>query len=245
MRALIIIPARLNSKAIPEKNMKLFCGKPLIYWAINVALESDIGTVCVSTDCEKIRNYALSLGAEAPFLRPDILAMDDTPTEPVLIHALKHYATKSKAHSNLILLQPTSPFRKSADIIDAYKALTDNGDVTSVFSVRRAIANSNPDWMIVRSDDNKLTKFNGESLLKMNTRRQDLPEVFIRNDYVYALKSRNLTFDRTPNLYGRNPQLLISDDDRIDIDINTPIDWVMAETLFEREINDRKNKPII
>jgi len=92
---LILITARKNSKSIKNKNIKLFCGKPLIYWTIKVALQSNLGRVCVSTDCNKIKNYALSLGADVPFLRPKNIAQDKTPSELVIEHALNFYKKKN------------------------------------------------------------------------------------------------------------------------------------------------------
>ena len=93
-RNLMIIPARKGSKSIKNKNMRLFCGKPLIYWTIKLALKSNLGTVCVSTDCKRIKKYASSLGAETPFLRPKDIARDNTPVEPVINHAINFYKKK-------------------------------------------------------------------------------------------------------------------------------------------------------
>jgi len=237
MGNVIIIPARGGSKSIVNKNMKIFCGKPLLYWAIKVARESGLGTVCVSTDSEDIRSYALSEGADVPFLRPTALAEDATPTEPVLIHAHEYYVGKGINFENILLLQPTSPFRKVEDLKQAYLQLISESSLTCVFSAREAIANENPHWMIVRGQNGNVTKFNGDSLLKMNTRRQDLPKVYIRNDYVYCFKSKNL-YEQVPNLYGMSPDLLVAGSDRVDVDINTQRDWVIAEAVFEKVLLD-------
>ena len=231
MTTLMVIPARKGSKSIPSKNIKLFCGKPLIYWTIKIAIESEIGPVCVTTDSEEIRSIALSQGALAPFLRPEHLATDSTATEPVLVHAYEYFTSNGMNISSLMLLTPTSPFRRLEDLKDARKLFVSSEGCSSVISVREAIANENPHWMLKVNGDNSITKFTGEPLTQMNTRRQDLPKVYIRNDYVYILKYQNL-YEKISNLYGPKPHLMISSEDRLDIDINTARDWLIAETLF-------------
>ena len=86
-----IIPARVGSKRIHKKNIKLFCGKPMITYPIKTALDSKIfDKVVVSTDSEEIAEVARISGAEVPFLRPKSLANDDTATIPVINHAIKN-----------------------------------------------------------------------------------------------------------------------------------------------------------
>ena len=83
MSTVALIPARGGSKGIPRKNIKNFCSKPLIFWSIKIALESQfIDRVIVSTEDEEIANIAKSFSAEVPFLRPSDLARDNTPELP-------------------------------------------------------------------------------------------------------------------------------------------------------------------
>ena len=112
MTYLAIIPARGGSKGVPGKNIREISGKPLIAWSIEAALGLDDVTVVVSTDSEEIAAVAASHGAEVPFLRPAALATDTMATEPVLLHALDHYAAEGRTFDAVILLQPTSPFRR-------------------------------------------------------------------------------------------------------------------------------------
>lgn len=232
MTTLIVIPARKGSKSIPSKNMRLFCGKPLIYWTIKLALESDIGPVCVTTDCEEIRSFSVSQGALAPFLRPEQLATDSTAIEPVLTHAYESFSSDcGLSISSLMLLLPTSPFRRQEDLSEAKKIFVSSEGCTSVFSVRETIANENPHWMLKVAEDNSITKFTGEPLTQLSARRQDLPKVYIKNDYVFMFRYQNL-YENVSNIYGPKPRLLISGEDRLDVDINTTRDWLMAEALF-------------
>lgn len=112
MRYLAIIPARGGSKGVPGKNIREIGGKPLIAWSIDQTKGvQGIEHIVVSTDSEEIADVACRYGAEVPFMRPAELASDTTATEPVLLHALEHYAEKGYEPDAVILLQPTSPLR--------------------------------------------------------------------------------------------------------------------------------------
>ena len=91
MKNIALIPARGGSKGIPRKNIKLFCSRPLIYWTINAALESDfIDRVIVSTEDEEIADIARSFSAEVPFIRPAELAADNSKGIDTVLHALNN-----------------------------------------------------------------------------------------------------------------------------------------------------------
>lgn len=116
MSIIAIIPARGGSKGIPNKNMRLINGKPLIEWSIVQALaDPKIDRVLVSTDSVDIAQIAVNAGAEVPALRPEDLAEDATPTEPVLIHAVENWC-QAKPSDVVMLLQPTSPLRLPGSI---------------------------------------------------------------------------------------------------------------------------------
>ena len=236
---LIVIPARKGSQSILSKNMRLFCGKPLIHWTIDLALRSQLGQVCVSTDCEEIKAYALSLGAQVPFLRPDDLSQSTTAIEPVLVHAYEFYSKILKQDiRSMMLLLPTSPFRELDDLIQANALFRSSDEFSAVFTVHEAIANQNPHWML-KLDQGKVVKFTGEPLTQLNSRRQDLPKVYIKNDFVFQFKPEVL-FENPSNLYGKNPQLLITSENRLDVDINSEKDWKIAELLFEHLLSERR-----
>ena len=100
---LCVIPARGGSKRIPKKNIRLFCGKPIIEWSIKAALSSKcFDKVIVSTDCEEISSLSKKIGAEVPFLRPKSLSDDYTPTIPVINHAIE-YMQKNQMYHLIIL----------------------------------------------------------------------------------------------------------------------------------------------
>lgn len=119
---LILIPARGGSKGIPRKNIRDIAGKPLIAWSIEQARTCPtVDRTIVSTDSQAIADTALKHGAEVPFLRPAELAQDATPTEPVLVHAVKELARSGYEPDAVILLQPTSPHRRPDSLARAIR----------------------------------------------------------------------------------------------------------------------------
>jgi CMP-N-acetylneuraminic acid synthetase len=112
-----IIPARGGSKRIPRKNIKAFCGQPMIAYAIKAAQNSDLFEhVLVSTDDAEIQNIANSLGAETPFVRPAELANDFTATVPVVAHAIQACETLGWQFSNVCCIYPGVPFIEVEDL---------------------------------------------------------------------------------------------------------------------------------
>lgn len=135
MECLAVIPARGGSKGVPQKNIHLLCGKPLIAWTVEQALASRrIGRVIVSTDDSLIAETARAHGALVPFMRPPQLANDSTPTEPVLLHALAELEQTGYKPDAVVLLQATSPARRP-DAIDRAIEHFEREDADSLVSV--------------------------------------------------------------------------------------------------------------
>jgi CMP-N-acetylneuraminic acid synthetase len=113
-KVIAIIPARGGSKGLPRKNVLQIGGRPLIAYTIDAARRApQVGRIIVSTDDEEIAGAARTAGAEVPFMRPADLARDDTPTEPVLQHALAHVETVEGQRVDIVVfLQPTDVFRQ-------------------------------------------------------------------------------------------------------------------------------------
>ena len=135
-----LIPARSGSKGIPHKNIKLFCGKPLIQWTIEAALNSiNVDRVIVSTDDNGYASIAKELGAEVPFIRPSRLARDDSSSISMILHALNQIPKADE----LLLLQPTSPLRTTEDI-DSIISLWRSKSNDAVISI--SDASIHPSW---------------------------------------------------------------------------------------------------
>ncbi len=134
MTILAIIPARGGSKGIKNKNLRLVHQKPLIEWSILQALASPhIDRVIVSTDSEAIAEVSRQAGADVPALRPDHLAQDETPTEPVMLHALEAWGQLDDSDA-VMLLQPTSPLRLPGSLDKAIRQFREE-DADSLLSV--------------------------------------------------------------------------------------------------------------
>lgn len=223
MRILGVIPARGGSKGVPGKNIKLLGNKPLLAYTASVALACPLlSTVVLSTDDEKIAAVGRDLGLEVPFLRPNDLAEDRTPTLPVILHALAYYESMGEYFDAVCLLQVTSPFRppglieKSIEIFIKAKA-------DALVSVLQVPETYNPHWTFEANPEGFLKIATGEN--KLISRRQDLPEAFHRDGSIYITATETL---KTNSLYGQKLAYVINDSHYY-INIDTMEDWEAAE----------------
>ena len=233
MKILGLIPARGGSKGIPGKNIKLLGGKPLIQYAIQEALKCKlIDKVVVSTDSKKIADISLSLGAEVPFIRPAHLADDCSPTIDTVVHCLQFYQELGEGFDAVCLLQTTHPFRTSKDIESSIvKFKKDSAD--SLISVISVPHEFNPHWVYVKDSIGNLRIATGEK--KIISRRQDLPDAFVRNGAIYITKSSVLLEENS--LYGdRISAYKMSSTDHVNLD--TLDDWRKAKLIINRELDD-------
>jgi CMP-N,N'-diacetyllegionaminic acid synthase len=226
MAVLGIIPARGGSKGIPRKNIRLLCGKPLIAYSIEQARNSKgIDYFIVSTDDDEIAEVARSWGAEV-LMRPSSLAQDETPTTLVIEDVLARLDLGRKRFDILTLLQPTCPFR-SADDIDSSIALLLTGGADAVVGVYR-VHKEHPAWMF-RIDGGWLQPLDAE-LSVMS--RQELPPVYQRNGVIYTI--RRHVFEREHTFWPKRSIPYIMSKER-SINIDEPMDWLIAETLMAHE----------
>ncbi len=239
MKIIAIIPAKGNSERVSNKNIKKFCGKPLIAWTIETALKSKhLNRVIVSTDSPKIAKIAQKYGAEAPFLRPKELVTPTIGIEPVLKHAYEWLLQNEGYKADcLVLLMAINPLRQPFHINEVIKIFIDK-KADSVVAVNETPANHTPYWTLVKSKSGKVELFGGVNLKNILTRRQDFPQkCYARNDLIYVLKPKNL-FEKKPNLYGKKVELYITNP-IYEADINTLEEWLMAEMKFKRLKKDK------
>lgn len=176
-KVLALIPARGGSKGIPGKNIANLAGKPLIAWTIEAAQACpSIDAIMLSTDDQAIAEVAVKFGCSVPFTRPAELATDEATSMEVVLHALEQLP----GFDVVLLLQPTSPLRNSADIAACLELLQ---DAPAVVSLRPS---EDHPYLIFRiGHDNSLEPyampFAGQSL-----RRQDLPGAWCLNGAIYA-----------------------------------------------------------
>ena len=139
-----LIPARAGSKRLPRKNLRMFCGKPLIAWTILAAKRCPrINRIFVSTEDAEIARVARQWGAETPFLRPLKLSTDTASSMDVVLHALTELAKDNKLYDAVALLQPTSPLRTAKHLTEAI-SLFESKKVPAVVSV--AVEPHSPLW---------------------------------------------------------------------------------------------------
>jgi CMP-N,N'-diacetyllegionaminic acid synthase len=237
MRVLGIITARGGSKGIPGKNLKLLGGKPLLHYSIEAANDTPLDRLILSTEDPKIADAARALGCEVPFMRPAELARDETPHLPVIQHAAKWLLEHQDYKADIVLiLQPTSPLRSSADIAAALRMLELSG-ADSVVSVNEVPPHAHPMRMLRVDANGEAVLFaTGQPVRKRINRRQDLPKAWVMNGAVYACRTEVL-FAAEPSLYGDRVVAYPMPVER-SISIDTPEDWEDAERALERQPHD-------
>ena len=222
---LAVIPARGGSKRIPQKNIKTFCGKPIIAWSIEAAVASGcFDRVVVSTDDRKTADIAMSYGAEAPFLRPAELSDGHTPTVPVVSHAIQWHRDQDLSPQYVCCLYATAPFVQADDLRTGLSLLTGSAadyavTVTSYeFPIQRAVSINSAGRIAMLHPEH------------VNTRSQDLPETFHDAGQFYWgradawLEGRPILSEGAIPI--RLPRFRVQD-------IDSPEDWVFAETMFK------------
>jgi len=187
MKSLVVIPARGGSKGIPHKNIKLLNGKPLIFYSIDVARQfTTDDNICVTTDDDEIIKVVEEYGLKVPFKRPDYLATDTCGSNEVIQHVYRFFAEKGIQYDAILLLQPTSPFRKVEFLKEAVALYDDSIDmVTSV-----KLSSCNPYYDGFEEDADGLLKISkGDGTIE---RRQDAPSVWQQNGSIYVINPKSL-----------------------------------------------------
>ena len=219
MSTIALIPARGGSKGIKRKNIKTFYSKPLIYWSIKIAQESEyIDRVIVSTEDKEIANVAKEFSAEVPFFRPKIFSKDDSPGIESVLHAIEMLPECK----DILLMQPTSPIRKLEDIEGIFK-LRAKYNSSSAVSITKNTKHS--DLFFKLEINSKITPISGNFDIKP---RQQYSDNYILNGSLYLSTTESIL---------KNKSLITQDtlgyimDPRYSVDIDTPFDWEIAEYI--------------
>ncbi len=223
-KVLAIIPARGGSKRIPNKNIRDFCGKPLIAYAIEQAkAHPRVGRVIVDTDSPEIAKVAKKYGAEVPFLRPEGLATDTAQATDAVISLLGRLKKEENYEpEHVLILQATSPLREARDI-DACFALVEKSDATTVLTV----APTHP-RLYYLDDANNLILANPQGGTSTNV-QEWRPAYLLNGCFVYLVKTAALLAERS--IITKKTKAVICDKWR-SVDLDTPEEWVLAEHLF-------------
>jgi CMP-N-acetylneuraminic acid synthetase len=227
MRVLAVITARGGSKGIPGKNLALLGGKPLLAYTADAALAAKrLTRVVLSTDSERIADVGRRCGLEVPFLRPAELARDETPSLPVLQHAVAFLEAQRQRFDAICLLQPTNPLRRAEDI-DACIGMLESSGADSVVTVLPVPHEYNPHWVFFGDARGELRLATGES--QPIPRRQELPPAFHREGSVYVCR-RDVLMEQG-SLYGRRLLGYPMDPARA-VNIDLPEDLARAEAAL-------------
>ncbi|HLD17191.1 MAG TPA: acylneuraminate cytidylyltransferase family protein [Coxiellaceae bacterium] len=227
-RYLAVIPARGGSKGIPKKNIVLVNQKPLIQYTIESALpllkRNQLSELILSTDSKEIARVGYQLGLSVPFLRPPALADDHANMADCLLHALDFFEQRNSFFDAIVLLQPTSPLRRSLDIEEALR-LYEQGNTDSLISIYkeecindRIMYDYEAGWAIpFNSDHNK------------GLRRQESRSIYIRNGAIYIVSTDYLK--RTHTLFSDRPLAYVMPK-HASLNIDTPDDLTLLAGML-------------
>lgn len=227
-RNLAIITARGGSKRIPRKNIKEFCGKPILHYSIQAALDAGIfDEVMVSTDDEEIAEIAKAAGASVPFFRSAQTANDFASTDDVIMEVISEYQKRGEVFDAFCCIYPTAPFLNGQRLKEAM-ALLDTAD-----SVMPIVPFSYPPQrgLIINEKGLVARQFPEYA----TARSQDLPKVYHDCGQFYACRTKPFLESGTTDVENLVP-LILSEMEVQDID--TLEDWEIAEIKYRRLFNE-------
>lgn len=222
---LAIIPAKGVSQRIPGKNLKLLAGKPLILYTIKAAQNAKkIDRIIVSTDDKKIASYSQLLGLKVPFLRPKKYARATSPVLETILYTVEEIERENIKIENIVLLQPTSPFRTAGQIDKAIKNFekSKSDTLTSVCDCKE-----HP-YYALKLKNNFLVPLSRKYFA---VERNKLPPMLIENGAIIIFKRALL---KLPKIYGKNIMPYIMDE-QSSLDIDTMADWDYAQYLLDKK----------
>ena len=221
--SIAIITARGNSKRIPRKNIKEFCGKPIMNYSIEAALHSGLFTeVMVSTDDEEIAEIAKRAGAQVPFMRSSATASDYASTDDVILEVLNRYKELGKEFETFCCLYPTAPFVTAQKLQKAAKLLERADAVMPVVAFSYP-----PQRCVILNEDGELRMKWPEYA---QTRSQDLETYYHDCGQFYFCRTKPVLENGTTDLPHMAPMIM----SELEVqDIDNPEDWALAEMKYK------------
>ena len=226
-----LIPARVGSKRVPNKNVLQLQGHPLLAYTISAALDSGVfEKVIVSTDSDEYAQIALHYGAEVPFLRPNSLAQDSSADIGWVAHALENLALIGYEFEIFSILRPTSPFRNASTIRRAYEEFSSRTDIDSIRAVELCSQHPGKMWRIKGDHLIPLLSVQPDGLDWFSSPTQSLPEVWVQNASLEiafsrcVLESESISGSRIAPFKTVFPE---------GIDINSEFDFARAKMVVD------------
>lgn len=222
-KMLAVITARGGSKRIPQKNVKEFCGRPIMAYSIQAALKSQLfDEVMVSTDSEEIAEIAKQYGARVPFLRSEKNSDDHATTAEVLLEVLSEYEKRGKIYEYFSCIYPTAPFITAKKLQQAYEVMERNHAIMAM----PVVAFSYPPQRGYILNGEKIEMKWKENF---NKRSQDLEKIYhdAGQFYMYQVEA----FLRLQGQITENIVPVIIDEMEVQ-DIDNETDWKLAELKY-------------
>lgn len=233
MKIISIIPARSGSKGVPQKNIKLLAGYPLIAYSIIASkLSSKIQRTIVSTDSQEFAEIALSYGAEVPFLRPEEISKDNSLDIEYIRHALEWFQTHERYQAEyIVVLPPPTPLRDPVQIDTAIEKIIQNKNATSLRSAHET--RESPYKLFEIKDNFFVGMFPHDPRPEYyNLPRQAFPPVYHPNGYVDIIKSE--TVKNFGSLHGPRILSFITPDVG---ELDRPEDFEYIEFILDKKKN--------
>jgi N-acylneuraminate cytidylyltransferase len=224
-----LIPARAGSKRVPNKNIRLLAGHPVMAYTIAAALESEVfADVIVSTDSDQYAEIASYYGAEVPFLRPPEIAGDVSPDIKWLAYTLKRLQKAGREYDCFSILRPTNPFRLPETIQRAWHAFLTEEGVDSLRAVEPCQQHPGKMWVVRGNRMMPLLPLSPADQPWHSSQYQALPEVYVQNASLEIAWTRVVFEQRTISGTILMPFLTEGYEG---FDVNNPYDWKLAEHL--------------
>jgi CMP-N-acetylneuraminic acid synthetase len=230
MKILGIITARGGSKRVPRKNIRDFCGKPLLAWSIDVGRESGVfDRFILSTDDPEIAEVGRASGVEVPFLRPAEFATDTASSFSVIKHAVDWFRERQGYEAPwILLLEPSSPGRQARHLREVAELLRKDPPFDSVVGISETPGHFSPQKALILESDHAVVRYGDREIIRNLTHRnQDVAKTYYINSSLYAFRTKNLSAD-PPSLWGDRTHGYLMDG-AYAMDIDTPEDWAAAE----------------
>ena len=221
-----VITARAGSKGLPDKNIRLLGGIPLLAHSIIAARQSGcFGRIFVSTDSPKYADIAGEFGADASFLRSVENSSDTAGSWDVIREVIEEFERRGEHYERIMLLQPTSPLRTAFDIQESFRIM-DEKQADSVVGVCET--DHSPLWCNTLPDDLSMENFRNDQYADLP--RQFLPKYYRVNGAIYLVTHRELYADK---MLRKNTYAYVMPRTR-SIDIDTELDFMIAELMLEK-----------
>lgn len=233
LKTIALIPARSGSKRVPDKNIRLLAGHPMLAYSITSALESGVfGSVIVSTDDEKYANIARNYGAEVPFMRPAEFAGSKSPDIEWIEHTLSTLAKTGQNFDCFSILRPTSPFRTADTIRRAWQLFTADSKADSLRAVEKCSQHPAKMWRIDADGKRMQSLLAGDinGVPFHSCQMAALPEIYVQN------ASLEIAWTRVVREFGTiagNNIIPFITEGAEGFDINVPEDWWLAEHMLK------------